>query len=47
VTSATRVVLRGEQRDLAEAYTVSLPSIKRVETTRGPLAALSRPCAPP
>jgi len=31
-----------EQRDLAKASKVSLPSIKRLETTPGPLAAQAR-----
>jgi transcriptional regulator with XRE-family HTH domain len=39
---AARALLRWEQRDLAEASKVSLPSIKRLETTRGALAAQAR-----
>ena len=39
---AARALLRWEQRDLAEASKVSLPSIKRLETQRGPLAAQQR-----
>lgn len=39
---AARALLRWEQRDLAEASKVSLPSIKRLETTPGPLAAQVR-----
>ena len=39
---AARALIRWEQRDLAETSKVSLPSIKRLETTRGPLAAQSR-----
>jgi len=39
---AGRALLRWEQRDLAEASKVSLPSIKRLETISGPLAAQSR-----
>jgi transcriptional regulator with XRE-family HTH domain len=36
---AARALLRWEQRQLAEASGVSLPSVKRLETQRGPLAA--------
>lgn len=36
---AARALLRWEQRDLAEASKVSLPSIELLETNRGPLAA--------
>lgn len=36
---AARALLRWEQADLAEKSGVSLPSIKRLETLRGPLAA--------
>lgn len=39
---AARALLRWEQRDLAEASKVSLPSIKRLETTPGTLAAQER-----
>lgn len=39
---AARALLRWEQKDLAEASGVSLPSIKRLETTPGPLAAQPR-----
>jgi transcriptional regulator with XRE-family HTH domain len=39
---AARALLRWEQRQLAEASQVSLPSIKRLETTPGPLAAQQR-----
>lgn len=36
---AARALLRWEQRDLAEASTVSLPTIKRLEAKPGPLGA--------
>lgn len=36
------MLLRWEQKDLADASGVSLPSIKRLETVRGELAAHSR-----
>lgn len=36
---AARALLRWEQRHLAEASGVSLPSVKRLETQPGPLAA--------
>lgn len=39
---AARSLLRWEQKDLAEASEVSLPSIKRLETMRGPIAAQAR-----
>jgi predicted transcriptional regulator len=39
---AARALLRWEQRDLAESSAVSLPSIKRLETQPGPLAAQQR-----
>lgn len=39
---AARALLRWEQRDLAEASGVSLPSIKRLEIQPGPLAAQDR-----
>jgi transcriptional regulator with XRE-family HTH domain len=39
---AARALLRWEQRDLAEASKVSLPSIKRLETAHGTLAAQER-----
>ena len=39
---AARAMLRWEQKDLAEASAVSLPSIKRLETQPGGLAAQPR-----
>ena len=36
---AARMLLRWEQKDLAEASGVSLPSIKRLETQPGELSA--------
>lgn len=39
---AARALLRWEQRDLAQASAVSLPSIKRLETIPGALAAQTR-----
>jgi transcriptional regulator with XRE-family HTH domain len=39
---AARALIRWEQRDLAETSKVSLPSIKRLETTHGPLSAQPR-----
>ena len=42
---AARALLRWEQKVLAEACGVSLPSIKRLETTHGPLAAQPRTLA--
>jgi len=36
---AARMLLRWEQKDLAERASVSLPSIKRLETIPGPLKA--------
>jgi predicted transcriptional regulator len=39
---AARALIRWEQRNLAESSKVSLPSIKRLETTPGPLAAQPR-----
>jgi transcriptional regulator with XRE-family HTH domain len=39
---AARMLLRWEQKDLAEASGVSLPSIKRLETQPGALAAHQR-----
>jgi hypothetical protein len=39
---AARALLRWEQRELAEASGISLPSIKRLETQPGPLAAQER-----
>jgi transcriptional regulator with XRE-family HTH domain len=36
---AARALIRWEQKDLAEASGVSLPSIKRLELQKGPLAA--------
>lgn len=39
---AARALLRWEQKDLAEASRVSLPSIQRLETKPGPLAAQAR-----
>jgi transcriptional regulator with XRE-family HTH domain len=38
---AARALLRWEQRDLAQASGVSLPTIKRLESTPGVLAAHS------
>lgn len=42
---AARMLLRWEQKDLAEASGVSLPSIKRLETQPGPLSAHERTLA--
>jgi hypothetical protein len=42
---AARALLRWRQQRLAEASKVSLPSIKRLETTPGPLAAQPRTVA--
>jgi transcriptional regulator with XRE-family HTH domain len=42
---AARALLRWEQRDLAEASGVSLPSVKRLETRPGLLAAQERTIA--
>lgn len=42
---AARALLRWEQRDLAEASMVSLPSIQRLETKPGELAAQPRTVA--
>jgi predicted transcriptional regulator len=39
VVRAARALLRWEQRDLADASSVSLPTIKRLEVTPGPLSA--------
>lgn len=39
---AARALLRWEQKDLAEASGVSLPSVKRLEQKPGPLAAQGR-----
>jgi transcriptional regulator with XRE-family HTH domain len=39
---AARMLLRWEQRDLAEASGVSLPSIKRLESRPGELSAQRR-----
>lgn len=39
---AARALLRWEQKDLAEASGISLPSIKRLETQPGALAAQQR-----
>lgn len=39
---AARALLRWEQKDLASASKVSLPSIKRLESQPGHLAAQSR-----
>lgn len=36
---AARALLRWEQKDLADKSGISLPSIKRLETKPGPLAA--------
>jgi transcriptional regulator with XRE-family HTH domain len=42
---AARALLRWEQRDLAETSGISLPSVKRLETQPGPLAAQERTIA--
>nr|WP_245196752.1 transcriptional regulator [Labrys sp. LIt4] len=42
---AARALIRWEQADLANASGVSLPSIKRLETQPGPLAAQPRTIA--
>jgi transcriptional regulator with XRE-family HTH domain len=42
---AARALLRWEQKDLAEASGISLPSIKRLETQPGQLAAQPRTIA--
>jgi predicted transcriptional regulator len=39
---AARALIRWEQRNLAETSKVSLPSIKRLETTPGALSAQPR-----
>lgn len=39
---AARALLRWEQRDLAAAAQVPLPSVKRIEAARGPLAGQAR-----
>jgi transcriptional regulator with XRE-family HTH domain len=39
---AARALLRWEQKDLAEASKVSLPTVKRLEQKPGPLAAQGR-----
>lgn len=39
---AARALIRWEQRDLAEKSKVSLPSVQRLETRPGPLAAQER-----
>ena len=39
---AARALLRWEQRDLAAACRISLPTIKRLETIRGDLPAQAR-----
>ena len=39
---AARALLRWEQRDLAEASGVSLPTVKRLETQPGSLSAQER-----
>jgi transcriptional regulator with XRE-family HTH domain len=39
---AARALLRWEQKRLAEASGVSLPTVKRLETIPGPLAAQGR-----
>lgn len=39
---AARALLRWEQKDLAAASKVSLPSVKRLESQPGPLAAQAR-----
>jgi transcriptional regulator with XRE-family HTH domain len=38
---AARALLRWDQRDLADASSVSLPTIKRLESKPGPLGAYS------
>lgn len=42
---AARALLRWEQKDLSAASMVSLPSIQRLETKPGPLAAQPRTVA--
>ena len=42
---AARALLRWEQKDLSSASMVSLPSIQRLETKPGPLAAQPRTVA--
>ena len=42
---AARALLRWEQKDLAEASGISLPSVKRLETQPGLLAAQERTIA--
>lgn len=42
---AARALLRWEQKDLAEKSGISLPTIKRLEGVRGPLAAHGRTIA--
>ena len=42
---AARALLRWEQKDVAEASKVSLPSIKRLETKPGALSAQDRTVA--
>ncbi len=42
---AARALLRWEQKDLAAASMVSLPSVQRLETKPGPLAAQPRTVA--
>jgi transcriptional regulator with XRE-family HTH domain len=42
---AARAMLRWEQKDLAQASAVSLPSIQRLEAKPGPLAAQARTVA--
>ncbi|MDE1567100.1 transcriptional regulator [Aquabacter sp. P-9] len=42
---AARALIRWEQKDLAEASKVSLPSIKRLEAQPGALAAQERTVA--
>ena len=39
VIRAARALLRWDQRDLAEASSISLPTIKRLESKPGPLEA--------
>lgn len=39
---AARALIRWEQKDLAEASDVSIPTIKRLEVQPGPLAAQGR-----
>ena len=45
VIRAARALLRWEQRDLAEASSISLPTIKRLESKPGILEAHTSPVA--